>query len=272
MTLHFVKTDTILDKILTHKVTEVTDAKKLRPASRVRQTAENTQPPRDALTALNKETVTLIAEVKHASPSKGVLIENFDPIGIGQAYDQHGASAISVLTDEKFFQGHLDSLSAISEAVSVPVLRKDFVIDPYQIFEARAAKADMILLIVAVLSDAQLKDFYELTISLGMMALVEVHDETELERALALDVNLIGVNNRDLRTFEVSLETTERLATYIPSGKMLVAESGISSVDDVRRMGRLGASAVLVGESLVKSSNMVETIRAFSRQPKEGSL
>ena len=183
-------------------------------------------------------------------------------------YAYNGASAISVLTDVDFFQGSLAYLTAIRRAVDVPLLRKDFVIDPYQVYEGRAAGADAILLIVAALADPQLADLYALTRELGMTALVEVHQEYEMERALRLGAGLIGINNRDLRTFDVDLTTTGRLAGMAPDDVVLVAESGIHTADDVRAMGRLGAQAVLVGESLMKAADTAALTRELSRQPR----
>jgi indole-3-glycerol phosphate synthase len=210
----------------------------------------------------------LIAEVKKASPSKGVLIENFDPVAIGKTYAENGASAISVLTDEQFFQGHLDYMRAVRAAVSVPVLRKDFVIDPHQVYEGRAAGADAVLLIVMALEDSQLADLQALIHELGMAALVEVHNAAEMERALKIGATLIGINNRDLKTFHEELNVTAQLAKRAPSDVTLVAESAIRNADDVRRMGSYGARAVLVGESLVKSDNMASRVHEFSSQPR----
>ena len=267
MNPHFVKTDTILDKILARKVEEIGERKQLVSLSEMTLNAhESLFDVRDMVGALQKETVALIAEVKRASPSKGILIHDFAPVLIGTTYDQNGASAISVLTDEDFFMGHLDYLTAVRESVSLPVLRKDFIIDPYQIYEGRVAGADAILLIVAALSSSQLEELYEVVIGMGMTALVEVHNEEEMERALRLDARLIGINNRDLKTFNVDLDTTARLANMVADDVVLVAESGIKTIDDVRQMGQLGANAILVGESLVKSGDMVQSVREFSSQ------
>lgn len=264
----FSKTDTILDKILSEKVVEIGRKTATVGMSAMRAQAEASRlPVRDFAGALQKPTVALIAEVKKASPSKGVLIEDFDPLAIGQLYDQHGASAISVLTDEAFFMGHIDHLQTVRKNVSIPVLRKDFVIHAYQVYEARAYGADAVLLIVAALDDAQLRDLRQHIEGLGMTALVEVHDEGELERALASGASVIGVNNRDLRTFHVDLGVTARLAGRLAgvTGVLLVAESGIASPDDIRHMAQAGACAVLVGETLVKSGmSMAERVRAFA--------
>lgn len=251
------KTDTILDKIVAQKVMELGKSIMRVSLPTMRQNAlESAYPVRDFAHALNKETVALIAECKKASPSKGVLMPNFDAVALASLYEAHGASAISVLTDETFFQGHLSYMQGVREAVGVPVLRKDFVIHEYQIHEARAYGADAVLLIVACLEDIQLRDLRQVIESLGMTALVEVHDEAETERALASGASVIGVNNRDLKTFRVDVETTVRLAKLLPSGGTLVAESGIFTVEDVQKMADAGSCAVLVGESLVKSESI----------------
>lgn len=269
MQTNFVKTDTVLDKILAHKVDEVAARQAQMPLCDVVSRANDTGTPRDFAAALRRDNVAVIAEVKKASPSKGVLVENFDPVRIGTAYAQNGAAAISVLTDEQFFQGSLSHMQAVRQAVHVPVLRKEFVIDPYQVYEARAAEADAVLLIVAALSDEQLAELHSLILELRMTPLVEVHHETEMERALRLGVQVIGINNRDLKTFHVDLGVTERLAKLVPPSITLVAESGIMSAEDVYRMGQLGAHAVLVGESLVKSGDIASSVRAYSSQKRE---
>jgi len=270
MTMQYVKTDTVLDKILAHKVDEIAERKKHLLPKIAQQKAEislgDDRAPRDFLGALQKDTVALIAEVKKASPSKGVLMEDFDPVQIGKTYAENGASAISVLTDEQFFQGQLAYIGFVRKEVPVPILRKDFIIDPYQVYVGRGMLADAILLIVAALEDSQMADLYALINELNMTALVEVHNEAEMERALNLGAKLIGINNRDLKTFDVDLATTERLAKLVPNDVTLVAESGIMSAEDVDQMGQLGAHAVLVGESLVKSGDMAESVRAYSSQ------
>lgn len=266
---HFVATGTILDRILARKVQDLLELREDRDLIlRTEQLARQSPPARDFESALRKgETVALIAEVKKASPSKGVLVANFDPVAIGQTYAQNGAAAISVLTDEPFFQGHLDHMCSVRERVGVPVLRKDFIISEHQIFEARAAQADAILLIVMALEDSRIRDLYAISQELGMAALVEVHNERELDRALTAGVRLIGVNNRDLRTFHEDLDTTARLARLVPSDVTLVAESAIRSATDVRRMGELGAHAVLVGEGLVKAGgDLALRVHEFSSQ------
>ncbi len=271
MASDFVRTQTVLDNILAHKVEEIAARKASASAATVIAAAREAPPPRDMLAAVRRETVALIAEIKRASPSRGILLADFDPVALATIYAANGAAAISVLTDERFFGGDLAHLTAVRAAVSVPVLRKDFVLDPYQVYEARAAGADAVLLIVAALDDARLADLHALVTELGMAALVEVNEETELARALALGAPLIGVNNRDLRTFTVDLATTERLAGLLPEGVTLVAESGIFTVDDVWRMGAAGAHAVLVGEALVTASDVGERVRELSSQPREVS-
>ena len=271
MSQAFVTTDTVLDRILDRKVEELSLRRSSIPDGDMRRRSEAAPyAVRDMAAALQGDCVSLIAEVKRASPSKGVLTKDFAPVMIAATYAQNGASAISVLTDEDFFQGSLQYLTAARSAVDVPLLRKDFIIDPYQVYEGRAAGADAILLIVAALSDAQLVDLYALTKEQGMTSLVEVHNEWEMERALRLDAKLIGINNRDLKTFNVDLGTTARLAEMVDDVVILVAESGIFTASDVREMGRLGAQAILVGESLVKAPDTVTLLRELSRQPRDG--
>ncbi len=221
---------------------------------------------RDFFAALQKPRVgdvALIAEVKKASPSMGVICKDFDPVRIAKEYEAAGASCLSVLTDEKFFQGSLDYLRQIRETVKIPLLRKDFIIDERQIMEAIEWGADAILLIVAILDDARLKRFHDLALESGLSVLVEVHDEAELDRASAIGAKLIGVNNRDLKTFKVDLATTERLAKRMgkTSATLLVAESGIHTHADVQRVAKCGAGAILVGESLVKQGNISAKVR-----------
>ena len=219
---------------------------------------------RDFLTALRKPKhgdIALIAEVKKASPSAGVICKDFDPVKIAKEYEAAGASCLSVLTDEKFFQGSLDHLRQIRAQVKIPLLRKDFIIDERQILEAIEWGADAILLIVAILADEQLSKFHSLAIEAGLAVLVEVHDESELERALKISPSLIGVNNRDLKTFKVDLATTEKLAKKVGAGKILVAESGIHTRADVERLKKCGAKAILVGESLMKNGDIKTKVR-----------
>ncbi len=220
-----------------------------------------------ALRRPKRAPVALIAEVKKASPSAGIIRADFDPIRIAREYEAAGASCLSVLTDQKFFQGSLDYLKRIRETVKLPLLRKDFIIDERQILEAVKCGADAILLIVAILDDTQLKHFHSLATEAGLATLVEVHDEAELNRALMAGAELIGVNNRNLKTFKVDLATTERLAAGLfPAGEVagqsrfLIAESGIHTRADVERLARCGAGAILVGESLMKEANIRDKI------------
>lgn len=263
----FVKTDTILDKILSHKVEEVARQKNRVPLNDLETMIKHAPAPLDFAAALRRDTVALIAEIKKASPSKGVLIENFEPVALAKTYAENGAAAISILTDQQFFMGDLAYLADVRRSISlVPLLRKEFVIDPYQVIEARAYGADAVLLIAAALEDGQMAELHTLIRELGMSALVEVHDEAEVERALKLKAPLIGINNRDLRTFVVDLAVTERLAKLIPPHITLAAESGIMNTEDVVRMGKMGAHAVLVGESLVKAPDIAAMVRAYSTQ------
>jgi indole-3-glycerol phosphate synthase len=253
-------TGTILDKIVARKIEEVA-ALDIHP--RDVQTAMR-HPPRDFAGALRRETVALIAEIKHASPSKGILIEHFDPVALGKTYAQSGAAAISVVTDRDFFKGSLADLRAVRSTMTIPVLRKDFTIDERQLIEARAAGADAILLIVAILDDAHLQDLFSTAWDYGLSALIEVHTEQEMERALKLNPPLIGINNRDLHTFNVDLSVTERLASLAPPDVTLVSESGIFTIEDVERVAAAGVDAILVGESIVKSPAIGAQVAALS--------
>ena len=209
-------------------------------------------------------TVRLIAEVKKASPSRGVLAGDLNPVDVATAYATHGAHAISVLTDEKYFKGSLDDLRAVRAAVDVPLLRKDFTIDEYQLWESRAAGADAVLLIVSILEPAQLSDLLAAAKGLGLAALVECHTAAELDRALAAGSRIVGINNRDLATFETRLETTIELAPSIPPGPIVVSESGFFTGADVRRVVAAGAHAVLIGEALVRSGDIPGKLRELT--------
>ena len=213
--------------------------------------------------ALSANPPAIIAEIKKASPSRGLIAADFDPPRIARAYEAGRAAAISVLTDRKHFQGSLADLEAARAAVRLPVLRKDFTIDPFHVMEAAAHDADAILLIVAVLSDRELRDFRELAASYGMAALVEVHDGEELKRAIASGAEIIGVNNRDLRTFQVRLETSLELAAAMPAGVIRVAESGIRTAEDVRKLRAAGYHACLVGEHLMTAQDPATAVKAL---------
>lgn len=242
----------ILDVILEHKQEEVKAIKK----RGVGEPDTHVDPPRGFIRALLKDDdVSIIAEVKKASPSKGLLCPDFDPVKLARDYEEGGARAVSVLTDERFFQGSLSFLPLIRSQIGLPLLRKDFIIDHIQIEQARKWGADAILLIVAALSDMQLQEFMAHARELGMDCLTEVHDEAELERAIRYDAELIGVNNRNLKDFTVSIDTTFRLRKITPQTIPMVSESGISTYDDMKRLKEAGVAAALIGESLVKSTD-----------------
>lgn len=247
----------ILDKIVAVKHQEVALASKRKSLSVVRADAESRVLTRDFVGALRSKIAAgqpaVIAEIKKASPSKGVIRQDFVPADIAQSYAESGAACLSVLTDTQFFQGQVDYLKQARASCQLPVLRKDFMVDPYQIYESRAMGADCILLIAACLDDAQMKDMEAIAIGLDMAVLVEVHDATELERALTLKTPLVGINNRNLQTFEVTLDTTLGLRAAVPPDRLLVTESGILTRDDVLRMGAAGVNAFLVGEAFMRA-------------------
>lgn len=262
---------TFLSTILAHKAEEVARQQAKTPRPQIERRAAAAPPARDFAAALRAPgRAALIAEVKKASPSKGVLLENFDPLAIALIYAQSGAAAISVLTDVRFFQGSLKYLEGIRETLGerhpLPLLRKDFIIDPYQVFEARAYGADALLLIVAALDDARLAELLALTREVGMQALVEVHDEAELDRALAAGADIVGVNNRDLHSFVTRLDTTARVAARLPAAgrPILVSESGISSPADVAQVRAWGADAILVGEALMTAPDIAARVRELA--------
>ncbi len=259
----------ILDEIVEEKKREVAKLpSRLIAAGDLRDAMLERGEPRDFMAALHAASrIALITEVKKASPSKGIICEDFDPVRIAKEYEAAGANCLSVLTDEKFFQGSLDYLRQIRAAVKIPLLRKDFIIDERQILEAIEWGADAILLIVAILDDVRLKRFHSLVKEAGLAVLVEAHDEAELDRAMAIGADLIGINNRDLKTFNVDLATTERLAAKLFSASatchspLLVAESGIFTRADVERLAKCGAKAILVGESLMKGGDIRTKVR-----------
>ena len=249
----------ILARIVAAKRIEVAAGRALRDLASVRRDAESNGRARDFAVALQRRVATgetaVIAEIKKASPSKGVLRADFRPAEIAASYQQHGAAALSVLTDAQFFQGSAENLALARAASTLPALRKDFIVDSWQIHESRAIGADAVLLIAAVLDDAALRDFEAIALGLGMAVLVEVHDAAELDRALSLRTPLIGINNRNLRTFEVSLETTLALLPRIPEGRLVVTESGIVAPADVGRMRAAGVHAFLVGEAFMRAAD-----------------
>lgn len=247
----------ILNQIVDVKRQEIAAATKRKSLAAMRADAESRVLTRDFVGAMRSKIAAgqaaVIAEIKKASPSKGVLRADFEPADIAQSYAEHGAACLSVLTDRQFFQGQPDYLKQARASCELPVLRKDFMIDPYQIYESRAMGADCILLIAACLEDAQMAELEAIARSLDMAVLVEVHDAAELERALILKTPLIGINNRNLRTFEVTLETTLSLRDRVPSGRLLVTESGILGRADVQRMREAGVNAFLVGEAFMRA-------------------
>jgi len=259
-------TDTILDRIVadTREALAATMARV--PFPEMRAVAQRARGPRPFAKALRGSAIGIIAEVKKASPSRGVLREDFDPIWIAQRYTEGGAAAISVLTDEKHFQGKLDYLAAIRAKLpdGPPLLRKDFFFDPYQLYQASAFGADAVLLIVAILEQPLLEDLLRLATDLKLDALVEVHDEREMDRAAAAGATLIGINNRDLRTFNVDLATTERLAPLAPPAATIVAESGIHTREDMQRLQRANVNAVLIGESVITAPDPATKLRELS--------
>lgn len=249
----------ILDKILATKAEEIAAARRIEPLEIMREAAELLPPPRDFVAALRAKHIAglsaVIAEIKKASPSKGVIREDFRPAEIAASYAAGGAACLSVLTDRAYFQGSPDYLKAARDACDLPVLRKDFMIDPYQIYEARAMGADCILLIVSALSLAQMKELEDLALSLGMAVLVESHDGEELEAALQLKTPLIGINNRNLRTFETRLETTIDLIEFIPNDRIIVTESGILTPTSVAIMRGHEIDTFLVGEAFMRADD-----------------
>lgn len=248
---------TVLDDIVSHKKTEVQTAKDRTPAAELEAQIRSAPPVRCFRTALAANPRPgLIAEVKKASPSAGVIREDFEPVDIALQYQQAGAHCLSVLTDEKYFQGHLDFLKAIRSAVDIPVMRKEFIIDQYQILEARAAGADCVLLIAECLNDSELNDLYTFAHSLGMETLIELYEPKNLARVLATGSKLVGINNRDLRNFETSLDHTFQLLDQIPADVLLVSESGIRTQENIARLRDAGAGGVLVGESLMRQPDI----------------
>jgi indole-3-glycerol phosphate synthase len=254
----------ILDKIVAVKREEVATALAKKSLALVREDAESRVLTRDFEGAMRAKIaagqVAVIAEIKKASPSKGVLRQEFIPADIAQSYAEHGAACLSVLTDKRFFQGSVDFLKQARASCDLPVLRKDFMIDDYQVYEARAMGADAILLIAACLDDAQMAEMEAVARSLDMAVLVEVHDRAELDRALKLKTRLVGINNRNLKTFEVSLQTTLDMLPAVPSDRLLVTESGILSSDDVKRMREAHVNAFLVGEAFMRAAEPGEAL------------
>ncbi|MEM8768947.1 MAG: indole-3-glycerol phosphate synthase TrpC [Pseudomonadota bacterium] len=250
---------TILDEILAHKRGEVEARRAARPEASFAESVEQAPAPRGFVAALRRAIADrgagVIAEVKKASPSKGVIRPDFHPVQIAESYERAGAACLSVLTDEKYFQGRDQYLRDVHKAVKLPLLRKEFIVDAYQIAESRSLGADCILLIVSALSAQELKGYHKAANDLGMDVLIEVHDEAELDAALALDPGLVGINNRNLKTFETTLETTFRLLARIPDDVLVVTESGIHTADDVAAMRERSVNAFLVGEAFMRAED-----------------
>lgn len=258
----------ILAEIFAHKEQEVVRRRRAKPLVALRAAAESAPAPADFLAALRgaRAAPALIAEIKKASPSRGLLAPDFDALRLARLYRQYGAAAISVLTDERYFQGRLEDLQQVHNRLpGLPLLRKDFILDPYQLYEARAAGASAVLLIVAGLQAGLLRELHALALELSLAPLVEVHTLAELEVALTCEPVLVGVNNRDLRDFRVDLHTTRRLRPSVPAGICLVAESGIHTRQDVEYLREAGADAILVGEALVTASDIGEKVRELSQ-------
>jgi indole-3-glycerol phosphate synthase len=257
----------ILDDIIFNKRQEVTSLKVQFADKDMRELLKGLPKPRDFLKAFRKGKFSLIAEIKKASPSAGVIQEDFRPIFLAKAYEESGAAALSVLTDEKFFQGKLEYLKSAKESTTIPVLRKDFIIDEAQVYESRLAGADALLLIARVLEDADLVNLLKLTEELGMQALVEVHSAGEVERILKTGAKVIGINNRDLDTFKADLQTTVKLIKKFPKLKerIVISESGIESRKDVETLRKAGVDGVLVGETLMRSNNIPAKVKELMR-------
>jgi indole-3-glycerol phosphate synthase len=260
---------TILERIVADKRDEVAARKRAAPRAELERRCERLPPTRDFEAALRPAgaPVALIAEVKKASPSRGVLAADLDPVALAETYGRHGVHAISVLTDETYFKGHLDLLAAIRARVTVPLLRKDFTIDEWQLWESRAAGADAVLLIVSILDGPLLGDLLAAAKGLGLAALVECHTAAEVDRALGVGCRILGINNRDLATFETRIETTLALLPLIPPGPIVVSESGFFTGDQVRRVVAAGARAVLVGEGLVRADDVASKIQELRLAP-----
>ena len=253
----------MLDKIIAQKREEVKQRKKVANMTYLQERIARQKPPLDLALALKGDNIRLITEVKRASPSRGILSPNFNPIKLAQTYAEGGAAAISVLTEANYFMGSIEHLAAINEAVGLPLLRKDFILDSYQIYESRAYGADALLLIAAILSQEKLNEFLSLSRSLGLRCLVEVHNKNDVERAVLSGAQIVGINNRDLNTFVVDINTTRRIRPLVPKEKIVVSESGIKSRRDIERLRKWGVNAVLVGEALVIADDISARMKAL---------
>jgi indole-3-glycerol phosphate synthase len=254
----------ILDQIVENSRRELADRKKEMPLEKIRQMASRLSRPLDLFRALRGDSIRLIAEVKKASPSKGLICRDFDPLKIAASYAENGAAAISVLTESKYFQGSLEYLSRIRTVLGAsrpPLLRKDFIFDPYQVYESRAYGADALLLIVAILNEAELAALLDLSHKLDLCCLVEVHDENEAEKAVRSGAKIIGINNRDLQTFRVDIDVTRRLRPLVPADRIVVSESGIKDRSDMQKLSAWKVNAALVGETLVASNDIAAKMK-----------
>ena len=256
----------ILQEIVNNTRLELENSRRRLPLKELEKMALEQPPPLDLASALRGDDVKLIAEIKKASPSRGIIRHDFDPLKIAKVYAENGAVAISVLTEPKYFQGSIDYIKQIGDTLgdrSIPLLRKDFILDPYQIYQTRAYGADSLLLIVAILEPGELRELLSLSHQLGMRCLVEVHNEDELEVALGSGAGIIGINNRDLNTFEVDIATTERLRPLIPSDRIVVSESGIKNRNDMEKLKEWGVNAALIGDALMSSPDIAAKMREF---------
>jgi indole-3-glycerol phosphate synthase len=253
----------ILDDIVAVKRREIAEGRKALPLARLEAAVGEMPPTRDFRKALTGRACAIIAEVKRRSPSRGLIRQDFDPVAIAREYEKNGAAAVSVLTDADFFGGCNGDLAAVKKAVALPVLRKDFIIDPWQIYEARAIGADALLLIAAILGETELREYRELAASLGLASLVEVHDRMELDAALASGAEIVGINNRDLKTFVTDISTSRVLAPLIPRGRIAVAESGIRSRREIEALTAAGVRTFLIGETLVAAPDIGGALRGL---------